>query len=204
MQASNTQEINAEGALLIHGIIPQYPGEALAVSDNSGTTETATNVQATAFWLRKSIHAINQIQALHTSLTDDDGHLIGVERFELIAALDHGLNHFVQLRRVLDGKIDLTASHPRYDFRLLINVRGETWRGQGQVGRYQNINTSAFRLWLSRLRTERLPAVIKFLGQALADGVLDERERLILDRSIDRMIFGFILVRENVATGRLG
>lgn len=206
MNAGNTQEINEEGALTIRGAIPSYPDEdprhsgAGDQSDGSG----ASDIHSTSFWLRKSIQSVNHIQALYNSLTKDDGRLVGIERFELIAALDQGLNHFIQLRRVLDGRTDLTAAHARYGFRMLINVRGNAWQGQGRLGRYQQLNAIAFRLWLSRLRKERLPAVIKFLGAALADGILDQRERLILDRSIDRMIFGFILVRENVTSGRVG
>ena len=75
---------------------------------------------------------------------------------------------------------------------MLINVRGPIWQGQGRLGRYQQLSTDAFRLWLARLRKERLPALIKFLGQSLADGVLDQRERLILgsfDRSHDLRVY---------------
>ncbi|MCR9144800.1 MAG: hypothetical protein NXI24_21360 [bacterium] len=210
MNSGNTQEINEEGALSIRGAIPAYPDDDPGHAQAPGHGSPAANKssysydkEATSFWLRKSILTVNQIQALYSSLTDD-GHLVGVERFELIAALDDGLNHFVQLRRVLDGRTNLTATHPRYDFRMLITVRGQSWQGQGRLGRYQRLSNNAFRMWLSRLRKERLPALIKFLGQAVSDGVLDQRERLILDRSIDRMIFGFILVRENVTSGRVG
>ncbi|MEQ9365501.1 MAG: hypothetical protein RIF32_14745 [Leptospirales bacterium] len=205
MNPGNTQEINEEGALSIRGAIPAYPDEDPHHAQSRDAGENGGyNKAGTSFWLHKSILTVNHIQALYTSLTEQDGHLVGVERFKLVAALDQGLNHFVQLRRVLDGRANLTATHPRYDFRMLVNIRGNAWQGQGRLGRYQRLNSSAFRLWLSRLREERLPKLIKFLGSALADGVLDQRERLILDRSIDRMIFGFILVRENVTSGRVG
>lgn len=200
MRSENTQEITAEGALSIRGNLPNYGSE----TPPGDYTESgaALNPAAVSFWFRKSILAVNQIHALYGDLTAD-GHLVGIERFELIGALDYGLNHFVQLRQVLDRKSNLTANHARYDFRMLINIRGRMWTGQGRLGRNRQLNTDAFQLWLTRLRTKRLPALIQFLGQALADGKLDQRERLILDRSIDRMIFGFILVRENVASGRV-
>ncbi len=200
MRSDNTQEITAEGALSIRGSLPDYGSET---PPGDYTEQTgALNPTAVSFWFRKSIHAVNQIHALYGNLTAD-GHLVGIERFELIGALDHGLNHFIQLRQVLDRKTNLTANHARYDFRMLINIRGRAWTGQGRLGRNRRLNTDAFQLWLTRLRTNLLPALILFLGQALADGKLDQRERLILDRSIDRMIFGFILVRENVASGRV-
>ena len=120
MNSGNTQEINEEGALRIRGAVPQYPDEdprhaedaAQDISDKPGAYDKV----ATSFWLRKSILSVNRIQALYGSLTDDDGQLVGVERFELIGALDHGLNHFVKLRSVLDARTDLTATHPRYSF----------------------------------------------------------------------------------------
>lgn len=200
MRSDNTQEITAAGALSIRGSLPDY-GSETPDGDFQNPAEPL-NPDAVTFWFRKSIHSVNQIHALYGELTDD-GQLVGIERFELIAALDRGLNHFVQLRQVLDRKSDLTANHARYNFRMLINIRGRGWTGQGRLGRNRRLNTDAFQLWLTRLRTKRLPALIQFLGQALADGKLDQRERLILDRSIDRMIFGFILVRENVASGRV-
>ncbi len=184
---ANTLEISDEGNLRISGLIPKPP----------------ENGDDAAAWLKLCILSLNGLQATYDRLLSDDGFLVGQERFELTSAIDETLNHFVKLRALLSRKQRYTAVNLRYDYRMLVTFEQNRWRGQGRLGRYRNIKISEFQLWLARTRKQRLPQLIQFLGKALADGKIDEREQIILDRAIDRLLFSFILVRVNVQTGRL-
>lgn len=184
---ANSLDISDEGTLRISGLIPRPPD----AGDDAAT------------WLKLCVLSLNGLQATYDRLLSDDGFLVGQERFELTSALDETLNHFIKLRAILSNTDRFTAVNLRYDYRMLVTFEQNRWRGQGQLGRYRNIKISEFQLWLSRTRKERLPQLIQFLGKALADGKIDEREQIILDRAMDRLLFSFILVRVNVQTGRL-
>lgn len=150
------------------------------------------------------VKAMHAVRSLYGKLIADDGKLIGQERFELTNSLDTALNHLILLRARFEGENDFSAINIKYDYRLNVRITGQKWSGHGLLGRYQKVNFKSFEMWLSRVLKERLTELIQFYASAQADGIIDSRERIVLNRAVDRLIFGIILVRLNIQTGDLG
>ena len=184
---SNLLECYPDGSFEASGELPLTSG------DSGGHPLTPA--------LRSFISAMHAVRKLYNSLLAGDGKLIGQERFALAESLDLALNRLIRLRLVLEGKDEFTAFNTKFNYRFHVRAAGRKWSGRGLLGIYQKTNFKSLDMWLSRVMTERLTEIVKFYGQALADGVIDSKERIVLSRSLDRMIFGVVLVKLNVETG---
>ncbi len=180
--------MESDGSFTVSGPLPADPRQG-----NQNLTE----------WLKKLILRLNEVKKMHAELKADDGRLIGQERYELIAGLDHTLAHLIVIRAIIERDNDFSAFVLKQHHKLNIRVRKDRWAGRGMLGIYRKLNDRHFQVWLSRVMKERLVKIIQFYGQSMSDGVLDSRERIILNRSLDRLIFGVILVREHVKAGMI-
>lgn len=151
--------------------------------------------------LRTFISSMQAVRKQYDQLLADDGRLIGQERFQLAESLNIALNRLIRLRLFLEKTDEFTALNMKYNYRMQVRTTARSWSGRGLLGIYQRTNFKSLDMWLSRVMTERLTEIVRFYGQALADGVIDSRERIVLSRALDRLIFGIILVRLNIESG---
>ena len=161
--------------------------------------------QGTGERLRAFVLAMNQVKALYKELIADDGKLIGQERYQLIQVIDEALSELIYLRADFEkaSKHEFTALNMRYNYKLQVHLKPNRWSGRGMLGVYRAMKVQEFELWLNRIIKERLVKLIQFYAQALSDGILDSRERIVLTRALDRLIFGLILVRINLQSGNV-
>ena len=152
--------------------------------------------------LRAFIDALNAVREVYARLVAD-GRLIGQERFQLLAAIEGALNALVPVRQILAGGDDFTAFSTKYDYRLRIRIKNKRWQAIGRISTQHRLRLDDFGLWINRLTRERLAGLIRFLGQALADGEIDSKEKIVLERSVDRMIFSLLFVREGISRGEI-
>ncbi|MCB1326863.1 MAG: hypothetical protein H7A21_03620 [Spirochaetales bacterium] len=153
--------------------------------------------------LRAFIAALNQVREVYGRLVADDGRLIGQERFQLLGAIEAALNTLIPVRQILAGDDDFTAFSTKYDYRLRIRIKNKRWQAIGRISTQHRLRLDDFGLWINRLTHERLAGLIRFLGQALADGKIDSKEKIVLERSVDRMIFSLLFVREGISRGEI-
>ena len=180
MPSYNEIDITSGGGVAINGLLPDPMPDTLQAA------------------LRGFIESLNSVRASYVRLLSDDRKLTGQERLELTCLLDQSMNFLVAVRYAIEKRPDFDAIVMKFNHHLRIRIQAPKWTGQGQMGRFRNLATKDFPLWLSRLQRERLPGLIKFLGQAMADGKLDDKERLLLNRSIDRSLFSILIVRESI------
>lgn len=180
MTGYNDIDITDGGGIRIEGFLPDPVPETMQVA------------------LRGFISTINQCRKLYAEMLADDDKLTGHERLNLIQLLDLALNHLVVVRSRISNKDRFDALVMKFNHHISIHIKGKKWTAQGELGRFRNLATKDFPLWLSRLQKERLPGLIKFLGLAMADGKLDAKEQLVLARSIDRSLFSILIVRESI------
>ena len=93
-------------------------------------------------------------------------------------------------------------ANTKYIHRLDVRLEKNRWTGSGSVGRFRTVNLTRFPDWLEGMYT-RVQNAIAFLGQATADGVLDDGERGSINKMLDRIAFSIILVREVIHAGRI-
>ncbi len=150
---------------------------------------------------RALIQELQTVRTEYRRLLTTDGRIVGPERFELGAFLDLALNRLIVLRMLVEGREEFTAINMKYNYRFVVRRTEGRWTGHGLLGIYRGSRFENLHLWLSRVIHERLAEIVRFYGQAAADGVLDTRERIVLNRALDRLLFGIIVMRINLETG---
>ena len=186
---------------IMSNVLECYPDGSFEASGDLPAEENEGSSQPMTPALRTFISAMHAVRQLYEQLIAGDGRLIGQERFALSECLDRALNRLVRLRLLLEEKDEFTALNMKYNYRFHVRAAGRKWSGRGLLGIYQKTNFTSLDMWLSRVMTERLTEIVRFYGQALADGVIDSRERIVLGRAMDGIVFGIILVKINIQTG---
>ena len=153
--------------------------------------------------LKGFILQLNAIRVQYAKMLESDNKIAGHERLELTKNLDAAMNFIVLARSKIENKSTMTAHVMKFNHRLQISIQDKKWIGQGHLGQFRQIKTHDFPIWLSRIQKERLPNLITFLGKAAEDGKLDAKEKIILARSIDRIIFSILIVRESILNTQL-
>lgn len=153
--------------------------------------------------LRGFITELNTIRVLYAKMLVNDDKVAGHERLLLTKRLDLAMNFIVLARSKIENKIKMTVHIMKYNRRLQIDIQGNSWRAQGHLGRFREMQIHDFPVWLSRLQKDRLPDLLRLLGQAMSDGKIDVREKIILSRCIDRFIFSIIIVRESILSTKV-
>lgn len=185
MSEYNEVDITDGGGLVIKGNLPDPIPATLDVC------------------LKGFITELNTIRIYYAKMLVDDNKVTGHERLELTKKLDAAMNYIVVARSKIENKTTMTAHIMKYNRRLKISIRSDSWYGQGHLGRFREMQIHEFPVWLSRIQKDRLPNLLRLLGQAMSDGKIDVREKILLSRCIDRLIFSLLFVRESVLSTQL-
>ncbi|MBX7057673.1 MAG: hypothetical protein K1X75_06370 [Leptospirales bacterium] len=188
MSAQNQIVLRSDGVVEAQGFRPAYN---LAAASQ------------TVFWLQTLLQKINEADQEFRRLTAD-GQLVGQERFQLAARLDDALNHLLAMRARLESASAFDCTDLRHEFRLHLRLEGGRWHGLGQLGPQRHMQEHDIGRWLKVMRSARLKQLVRLYGLALADGRIDEMEHAALARTLDRLIFAFLLVHHSLQSGEIG
>lgn len=131
-------------------------------------------------------------------LLGGDSRLVGQEKVELARQIDGLMIECLGLRCLLAQAESFSLPIPRTRHALQFTIDDDTIHGTGQLGTGIRLKPQRFSAWLDRMRQERLPSLLRNLGEAFADGVLTDDERTSLLHDVDLLFLGILLTRESL------